>query len=207
MGKTKQKILAVSLELFNEYGMANVSQRRITERLQISPGNLTYHFKKKEDIETALYFALVEEFNVLFEEMTAANITLDGLISSTGQTFDLIKKYRFIFLDFAHLMRTNEAVALHYRQLTQIRKQQFESIFNLLIEDNILLPPEFPDEYEYLYQRMQILSDFYLVNIEILQDKKNKRSDYERSILFLIYPYLTVKGKGVLKERFDEVVL
>ena len=200
MSKTKQKILAASLELFNTHGMANVSQRRITEQLQISPGNLTYHFKKKEDIETALYFALVEEFNALFAGMTAADMTLDGLISSTGQTFDLIKKYRFIFLDFAHLMRTNEVVAADYRHLIRTRKQQFEFIFHLLVENNILRPAELPDEYEYLYQRMQILSDFYLVNVEILQYQKDERADYERAILFLIYPYLTKKGKDLLKQ-------
>ena len=200
MSKTKQKILAASLELFNTHGMANVSQRRITEQLQISPGNLTYHCKKKEDIETALYFALVEEFNALFAGMTAADMTLDGLISSTGQTFDLIKKYRFIFLDFAHLMRTNEVVAADYRHLIRTRKQQFEFIFHLLVENNILRPAELPDEYEYLYQRMQILSDFYLVNVEILQYQKDERADYERAILFLIYPYLTKKGKDLLKQ-------
>ncbi|MEM6700735.1 MAG: TetR/AcrR family transcriptional regulator [Bacteroidota bacterium] len=190
---------------FSTHGMANVSQRRITEQLQISPGNLTYHFKKKEDIETALYFALVEEFNALFAGITAADMTLDGLISSTGQTFDLIKKYRFIFLDFAHLMRTNEVVATHYRQLTQIRNAQFKFIFNFLIENDILRIAELPNEYEYLYQRMQILSDFYLVNVEILQDQKDKRADYERAILFLIYPYLTKKGKEVLGNKLNEL--
>lgn len=203
MSKTKQRILATSLELFNVHGMANVSQRRITEQLQISPGNLTYHFKKKEDIETALYFALVEEFNVLFAEMTTTSITVEGLIDATGQTFDLIKKYRFIFLDFAHLMRTNETIATHYRQLTQIRNQQLISVFHHLIQNGILRPAELPNEYEELHRRMQILSDFYLVNVEILQDKKNKRTDYERSILFLIYPYLTKRGREVLKEKIN----
>ncbi|MEM8529036.1 MAG: TetR/AcrR family transcriptional regulator [Bacteroidota bacterium] len=200
MSKTKQKILTASLELFNEYGMTNVSQRRITERLQISPGNLTYHFKKKEDIETALYFALVEEFNALFAEMTTKKISVTQLISATGQTFDLIKKYRFIFLDFAHLMRNNEIVATHYRQLTQIRNQQLAFVFEYLIKEGILRPAELPNEYESLHQRMQILSDFYLVNAEILQNGKNQRADYEQAILLLIYPYLTKQGKEVLKE-------
>jgi len=201
MSKTKQKILAASLELFNTHGMANVSQRRITEQLQISPGNLTYHFKKKEDIETALYFALVEEFNALFTEMTDAEVAVETLISSTGQIFDIIKKYRFVFLDFARLMRTNDVVAAHYRQLTQFRYQQFMFIFNYLIQKGILRPAELPDEYEQYYQRMQILGDFYLVNTEILRQETAGRQSFEQMFFYHIYPYLTEKGKAILKQQ------
>lgn len=52
--ETKEKILAVAKDLFNEKGYENVRMRDISSQLGISVGNLTYHFKKKEDILKAL---------------------------------------------------------------------------------------------------------------------------------------------------------
>ena len=53
--KTAQRILLVSLELFNHHGEANVSSVDIANELDISPGNLYYHFKGKEVIITELF--------------------------------------------------------------------------------------------------------------------------------------------------------
>ncbi|MFK7933540.1 MAG: TetR/AcrR family transcriptional regulator [Saprospiraceae bacterium] len=200
MSKTKQKILVASLDLFNTYGMANVSQRRITEQLQISPGNLTYHFKKKEDIETALYFALVEEFDQLFATVLQTNIPIENIVQMMGQIFDIMKKYRFVFLDFAHLLRTHEVVANHYRQLTELRYQQFTFIFDYLIQGGFLRPAELPDEYGQFYLRMQILADFYLVNAEILRQQTADTKSFEQLFFYHIHPYLTKKGRKLLQQ-------
>lgn len=42
----RDKILETSIELFNKNGYAYVTLRDISDALNISPGNLTYHFKK-----------------------------------------------------------------------------------------------------------------------------------------------------------------
>ena len=49
-GQTKEDILITARELFNEYGYKNISMRDIAKKLNISVGNLTYYFKKKEDL-------------------------------------------------------------------------------------------------------------------------------------------------------------
>ena len=50
MQKRRDDILDTAERLFNERGYNAVSLRDIAEALQISKGNLTYHFQKKEDL-------------------------------------------------------------------------------------------------------------------------------------------------------------
>ena len=53
--KTAQRILDTAADLFNERGERNVSASDIALELDISPGNLYYHFKGKDGILSALF--------------------------------------------------------------------------------------------------------------------------------------------------------
>ncbi|WP_156498561.1 TetR/AcrR family transcriptional regulator, partial [Oleiphilus sp. HI0079] len=48
--KTKERIILESLDLFNERGERNVSTNHIAAHLNMSPGNLYYHFRNKNEI-------------------------------------------------------------------------------------------------------------------------------------------------------------
>jgi len=52
---TKTKILATALQLFNNEGEAQVSSVDIASVMGISPGNLYYHYKGKDQIIAALF--------------------------------------------------------------------------------------------------------------------------------------------------------
>ncbi len=48
--KTRDKIVYAALELFNEHGERSITTNHIAEHIEISPGNLYYHFRNKQEI-------------------------------------------------------------------------------------------------------------------------------------------------------------
>jgi len=176
---TKEKILLASLELFNEKGLPNISLRNISDHLGISPGNLTYHFKKKDELEEALYFELVEKMNVWVNSINVTELNFDFTDKFSEHLFENFYTYRFIFIDIVHLTRTNEKIKTHYQQLLQIRKMQFLELIKIFIQKEILRPEKFENEYTDLYTRLQVFSDFYissqllLENLQKVELKKN----------------------------------
>lgn len=64
---TKDRILEKSIELFNNQGVHNVGVRDIARALEMSPGNMSYHFPKKEDVILALMEKMSEGNNSCFE--------------------------------------------------------------------------------------------------------------------------------------------
>ncbi|HEY1368982.1 MAG TPA: helix-turn-helix domain-containing protein [Gaiellaceae bacterium] len=57
-GATRERILDVALELFNEQGYDKTSLREIAERLGVTKAALYYHFERKEDILLELHLRL-----------------------------------------------------------------------------------------------------------------------------------------------------
>lgn len=202
MNTTKRRILDASLQLYNSQGLSAVSQRKITTYLQISPGNLTYHFNKKEDIDTALYFELVACMDSIHEKLLTEELSLATLGNFTEYLFDLIYEYRFIFLDFVHLMKSNQKIATHYKELLGIRKLQFMQIIEVLKNQEIFRNEELPNEYENLYARIQVFSDFYLSSVEIIEGgvAEIHKTSYKNKIQYAIYPYLTNKGRDAFSK-------
>ena len=205
MSSTKIKILKTSLDLFNQYGVQNISQRKITENLGISPGNLTYHFKKKQDIEEALYFQLVENISRELASINEPEINLKHMFNLTNTILTSFFEYRFIMLDFVHLMRTNKKIAQFHQGLSKQRTAQITGLIQQLVDQDILRPEELENEYENLYIRFQILSDFWISAAEINEEgiKSTHFMKYKTIIIQSIYPYLTKKGQLEYKMLFN----
>ncbi len=103
--KTRDRILLCTLELYNTHGEPNVTTLDIANELEISPGNLYYHFKGKE----ALLESLVDDFLlttrgllISAEEPEAA--TPEDLWLLLHLLFEAIATHRFLFQDLSNLM-------------------------------------------------------------------------------------------------------
>ncbi len=201
MKKTKKKILQTALALFNSKGMAKITLRSIANEMGISQGNLNYHFKKRDDIVEALYVQIVERINSSIANSKEAENPLEAVFSISKSMLFIFYEYRFFLLDFVLIMRENSKVKAHYIQLMKQRAIQFTALIDVLIEEELMRQKIIPNEYENLFKRFQILSDFWMSSVVVEKDEITKAlvNDYSEIIYQTIFPYLTIKGQELYK--------
>jgi AcrR family transcriptional regulator len=200
---TKSKILATALKLFNEFGLAKVTLRSIAKKMGISQGNLCYHFKKREDIIEGLYHQLVTLMDAVVHQAGMSLPTLTSSFQTSKKMMHHFYDYRFFMLDFVQIMRENQTIHQHYKQLSLLRQQQFLGMFELWVHEGLMRPEEFESEFHNLYLRSSILGDFWLSSAIIQQDLSlDLVAKYNHIVFQNLYPYLTPKGK----KQFQEIM-
>lgn len=201
---TKSKILDISLRLYNKCGLNNVSQRMISKDLGISPGNLTYHFKRTEDILEQLFINMVDEIDCIYESGTSINITMKDLINLYLKVIKILYKNKFFMLDFVHIVRHCDKINEKYIEVTHKRHFQYTQTILSLIENGYVKKPTFKGEYKALYERMNIVSDFWMSREVINQGSVSEESINHYAFINLaqMYPYLTEKGREDFRSCF-----
>jgi AcrR family transcriptional regulator len=201
MKGTKQNILRAARILFNERGVSNVSQRLISDHIAISPGNLTYHFKKRSDILEALYFEYAQEMEEHIASFNQHEANLSNLAKLAKSLSKIGFDNRFFTIDFVQIIRENVKIKKHHQTLVKQRQNQLETVLKKFEDQGIIRAQEIADEYKMLLMRLELLSDYWLIFIGTNAEEvllKNTRTQAE---LFMqsIYPYLTQKGKSEFK--------
>lgn len=104
-GSTRERILDVALDLFNEQGYDKASLREIAERLGVTKAALYYHFERKEDILLELHLRL----HALGRDVLDRLGSLDAGLETTQVWLDLLDQ----FID--SVVNNRELFILHER--------------------------------------------------------------------------------------------
>jgi AcrR family transcriptional regulator len=193
---TRQKILDAALQLFNSKNVGQVAIRDVAKKAGISHGNLCYHFPNIESLVENLYLQLAAEQDELFIRMTAREVSLQTLKSSSMESLTILYKYRFLMLDFVAVMRKSKMIREHYRGLFKLRKEQFRKVFGWMISEGYMRPEMYPGHYEKVIDQMFIVGDFWMASAEILYEgkEKDKVAHYADIIDQVLFPYLTPRA-------------
>lgn len=121
--KTRDRILEVSLLLFNEEGEGELSSVDIANALEISPGNLYYHFKGKDAIIRALFDRFEEEMRVILRGSKGGLASIEDNWVYIYILLEEIYDFRFFYRDLAGLLRRYPDLAVRFRALVATKRQ------------------------------------------------------------------------------------
>ncbi|MEH6366853.1 MULTISPECIES: TetR/AcrR family transcriptional regulator [Pseudomonas] len=137
--KTRDRILECALHLFNEEGEPNVSTLEIANELEISPGNLYYHFHGKEPLITGLFERFQAELAPLLDPPENVVLEVEDYWLFLHLIVERMAQYRFLFQDLSNLTGRLPKIAHGMRLWLNSLKRTLASLLARLSEDNALL--------------------------------------------------------------------
>jgi len=127
--RTAERILEVTLELFNRFGEPNVSTTLISAELSISPGNLYYHYPAKDELINALFDRYEKALGDLLHASDSVHNVEDAWFFM-HTLFELIWQYRFLYRDLNDLLSKNRRLETHIQKALQDKTHAFQSMLD-----------------------------------------------------------------------------
>lgn len=200
--KTRDRILAQSLELFNKDGAPAVTTNAIAAEMGMSPGNLYYHFKNKQQIIEQL----VRRFDdalAPFASAPASVHELDDLWLALHLLFENIHVYRFVYRDSDYLMREFAPVAQRLHRMTVALLATLRLVYLGLAQRGVMRATDQEVELLALHTVLVITcwQSFTRLVLEPSRDSHGHESDAGRAayhVLTLLGPYLEPEARPYL---------
>ncbi len=194
---TKQKIKESAIELFNNNDTLSISTNHIAKKAEISPGNLYYHYKNKEEIIREIYLEMSQTFESFnsFELILTSQNPLEVLSTMFDKYGELFWQYRFLMRDITTLIAIYPDLKNIFLQKQEQRIEQIEQLFKYFISQDIL---NIPQEEITLRAKLNWFVSAYWQTFSSTNASLTKESIKETKIIVFkiqLYPYLTPKGK------------
>jgi len=196
---TKQKIVSIAVECFNEKGYGAVTLNDIAKSLGVSRGHIAYHFKSKdillEHIATVMWNQLDLERAKSLSFPSFENLTK---VMSVFQKY--YKQYAFIFMD--------AQVTSHPLLQPMIEQKSKEGIEDNMrtiafsVELGNMRPEPFDGAYYNLAVQFWMIAHFWYHQMRFRSAALDE--DMMKMSWSLLIPHFTDKGLASFKEYFGE---
>jgi len=196
--KTRDQIKKYGRDLFNEQGLEIVTTRHIAAAMDISQGNLHYHFPNKNELISELY----DDFkNGLVERSRYQTGTfgLNEIHQSLQDNFDWMYQYRFLFLDREILWRRLPSIKRETQALIIIKSRQLLAAIHNLQEMGLFRSDVNETQLQSFITMYQLMINSWLSAVYLFHSQEPV-AFFSDQAFRAWYPYLTTEGVKEFEE-------
>ncbi|MFZ5512171.1 MAG: TetR/AcrR family transcriptional regulator [Pseudomonadota bacterium] len=206
--RTRERILETSLRLFNDFGEPNVTTTGIADDLNISPGNLYYHFHSKDEIVNALFADFEKEIEATLTAPARRQANVEDMWLFLHLLFESIWRYRFLYRDLDDLLSRNRTLEIHFKQILAHKVKTATALCEGLVAAGEMMAA--PAEIHALAQNMTVVATYWL-SYEYACNPRRKqdgaslgRGVYQ--VMAMVAPFLLGESRLLLQRLSREYI-
>ena len=194
--KTRDRILHTSLALFNDEGEAECTTIDIANELDISPGNLYYHFKGKDQIIAELFGQ--------YEQALASTLSapIEGPLGTERGgvednwyylyvVLEEMYQYRFFYHNLDDILQRYPGIHRSFKRLIQLKRAALFAICQALLAQSVIDARD--QQLVGLVDNMTLTLTFWFSYDALLHEERRPQVTIHQGVLQLmtmIAPYL-----------------
>jgi AcrR family transcriptional regulator len=200
--RTRERILETGLALMNREGEPHVTTADIADEMNISPGNLYYHFRNKDDIIGELYAAYERGIAPLLAAPPDAEV--EDLWFLLHVLFERMHEYRFLYRDLDEITSRNRKLATQVADLLRRLESTVLELSQSLVRSGRMRASE--RELRALAANATLVSTYWMswqrVRGAGRDDMNLTVAAYQALALFA--PFLTGDGRALIERLGEE---
>lgn len=200
---TRTRILVTSLMLFNDKGVPSTTTNEIADEMDISPGNLHYHFRRKSDLVEALLAEFQADARRVLHRPDVEHATLDDFWIFLHYLLELKAAYVFLLRDVESLVADYPKVEVALKHFARGVIATFELYLRALAKADVLMADA--GEMQQVARNLAVivlLSDKLDGILGDVQTADNAALQTAESVLSLLRPLVSTGSR----EQFDELL-
>ena len=188
--QTHQRILDAALTMFNAQGEPNVTTNHIADELEISPGNLYYHFRNKDDIIEHLFARFEERMDAALVAPQGRLPGLEDIWLQLHLVFESIWDYRFLYRDLVEILSRNRRLRMRFARILRRADEQAHTVMRGLSQAGVMRASS--EELAATATNILVIATFWLNYASARGDKDEHASirDGIVQVMMLIAPFL-----------------
>lgn len=199
MRDTRRRILDTARTMFNDEGLARVGVRDIARAVDMSPGNLAYHFATKDDLVEVLVTELVDlNLATVFADMPS-DFSLATLYELAVGAMRNMLAYRFVLLGYADALRRSPKLRALEKTLGEKRRERHDVMLGALVhgawvERRVLARSDV------IYEQGAMISSGWLAAAAVRGWSDDKAIPHFAKLgCALLEPWCTAKGERMMR--------
>ena len=201
--RTRARVLAESLRLFNERGEPHVTTGAIATELGISPGNLYYHFRSKDQIVEELFARFEERIGVQPGLSLGGAEAIEDLWLYLHLMLETIWDYRFLYRNLDDLMARNRRLRERFNRILDAKQAAVVGLCEGLVAARAMRAS--PAQIRALARNVLVVATYWL-NFQALRARREASPSGDigegaYQVMALVAPYLV----GAARTHLDRL--